>query len=183
MATLQRYSRSRRWCWLITLISQFDAPTGPKGKKGKPKFAMKQQEAATTKRLKKRIAEAAATSDELGRGLPKGAWRACPGLWNWPLLCELALANARWNWKTPPERRCGSIFEACDDARPGSAEPELLESRTMIQITPQMRILVAIEPADFRQGSMAWPGSAKTCSSTIRSTVGYSYFATGRQRR
>jgi len=31
-------------------------------------------------------------------------------------------------------------------------EPELLAGRVMIQITPQMRVVVAVEPADFRRG-------------------------------
>jgi hypothetical protein len=35
-------------------------------------------------------------------------------------------------------------------ARSGGAEPELLEPHVMIQLTPQMRILVAVEPVDFR---------------------------------
>ena len=35
----------------------------------------------------------------------------------------------------------------------------------MIQITPQMRILVALEPADFRQGI---DGLARLCKATLR---------------
>ena len=27
----------------------------------------------------------------------------------------------------------------------------------MMQITPQMRIILAVEPVDFRKGMMAWP--------------------------
>jgi hypothetical protein len=38
------------------------------------------------------------------------------------------------------------------NARPSGVEPEFLESRAMIQITPQMRIMVAVEPEDFRKG-------------------------------
>ena len=44
-------------------------------------------------------------------------------------------------------------------------EPELLESRIMIQITPQMRIMVAIEPADFRRGI---DGLARVCKDVLR---------------
>ena len=33
----------------------------------------------------------------------------------------------------------------------------------MIQITPQMRVLVAVEPADFRAASTAWPRAAGRC--------------------
>ena len=53
----------------------------------------------------------------------------------------------------------------------------------MIQITPQMRILVAVEPTDFRRGIDGLAASARRRSATIRSTVGCSCFATGRPRR
>ena len=35
----------------------------------------------------------------------------------------------------------------------------------MIQVTPQMRILVAVEPADFRKGI---DGLARVCRETLR---------------
>jgi hypothetical protein len=37
----------------------------------------------------------------------------------------------------------------------------------MIQITPQMRVLVAIEPVDGRRGSIRWPGSVRKSSPKI----------------
>ena len=51
------------------------------------------------------------------------------------------------------------------DARPGGAEPELLESAAMIQLTPQMRIVAAIEPADFRRGI---DGLARLCKDVLK---------------
>jgi len=53
----------------------------------------------------------------------------------------------------------------------------------MIQITPQMRILVAIEPADFRRGI---DGLAQVCRQRLeqdRSTAACSCSATGVARR
>ena len=44
------------------------------------------------------------------------------------------------------------------DARPGGDRSELLEPPAMIQITPQMRILVAVEPTDFRGDRWLGPG-------------------------
>src|SRR6266403_1032888 len=41
--------------------------------------------------------------------------------------------------------------------RPVSPEQQLLEGRVMIQIAPQMRILVPWKPSIFGTGSMAWP--------------------------
>jgi hypothetical protein len=39
----------------------------------------------------------------------------------------------------------------------------------MLQITPQIKILVAIQPADSAAASMAWRGCAEKRSSTIPS--------------
>ncbi len=50
-------------------------------------------------------------------------------------------------------------------ARPDGTLPELLESCAMIQITPQMRILVAVEPTDFRRGI---DGLARVCKEVLR---------------
>ena len=53
----------------------------------------------------------------------------------------------------------------------------------MIQITPQMRILVAVEPADFRKGI---DGLARLCQEDVeaatRSAAGCSCSATGEPR-
>ena len=50
------------------------------------------------------------------------------------------------------------------DARRGRAEPQFLGGPAMIQITPQMRILVAQEPADFRRGI---DGLAQLCQQRL----------------
>ena len=55
--------------------------------------------------------------------------------------------------------------ERSPDARSGGAEPELLESLAMIQVTPQMRVVVAIEPADFRRGI---DGLARLCKEVLK---------------
>ncbi len=47
----------------------------------------------------------------------------------------------------------------------------------MLQITPQMKILVAVEPADFRRGIDGLRGCARRNSSTIRSPARCSSFA------
>ena len=49
-------------------------------------------------------------------------------------------------------------------ARPDGAEPKFLERPVMIQITPQMRFVVAVEPADFRRGI---DGLARLCQETL----------------
>jgi hypothetical protein len=52
----------------------------------------------------------------------------------------------------------------------------------MIQITPQMRVVVAVAPADFRKGI---DGLARLCKEVLnrdRSVVGCSCSATGRPR-
>ena len=61
-------------------------------------------------------------------------------------------------------------------------EPELLESGTVTQFNPRCVLVAAIEPAIFAAVSTAWPTCARTCSGTIRSTVGCSCFATGLRR-
>jgi hypothetical protein len=50
------------------------------------------------------------------------------------------------------------------DARLGGHQSELLESQVMIQITPQMRVLAAVEPVDFRRGI---DGLARLCKEAI----------------
>ena len=53
----------------------------------------------------------------------------------------------------------------------------------MIQITPQMRVMVAVEPADFRKGI---DGLARLCQESLGKTrlaVGFSCSATAKQRR
>src|SRR5271163_4760877 len=50
-------------------------------------------------------------------------------------------------------------------SRSGGLGTRLLECRVMIQITPQMRILVAVEPADFRKGI---DGLAQVCKDVLR---------------
>src|SRR5271169_3725106 len=50
-------------------------------------------------------------------------------------------------------------------ARSGCAESKLLESCTMIQITPQMRVVVGIEPVDFRKGI---DGLAQVCKDALQ---------------
>src|SRR5208337_1319430 len=42
--------------------------------------------------------------------------------------------------------------QGCGHGRVGGAEPGVVGRRGMIQITPQMRILVAVEPVDGRKG-------------------------------
>ena len=58
--------------------------------------------------------------------------------------CQVEFADERGGQMTVhlPTRRAGPV----------GAGPSLLESSPMIQITPQMRILLAVEPADFRKG-------------------------------
>jgi len=53
----------------------------------------------------------------------------------------------------------------------------------MIQVTPQMRILVAVEPADFRKGSTGWPVCVGRPFARIPSADTYSYLATAAARR
>ena len=55
--------------------------------------------------------------------------------------------------------------EGHGDARSGGAQPQFLESRIMIQITPQMRVVVAVEPADFRKGI---DGLARVCKEVLQ---------------
>jgi len=56
-------------------------------------------------------------------------------------------------------------LEGGNPARLDSPLPELLESCVMIQITPQMRIVVAVEPTDFRRGI---DGLARVCKEVLR---------------
>ena len=48
-----------------------------------------------------------------------------------------------------------------DDVRAG---PGLLGARGVLRITPQMKILVAVEPADFRKGI---DGLVRLCKDTL----------------
>ena len=87
-----------------------------------------------------------------------------PRFLNLPLRRGLALANARWSWKMAPAKMRVHLqsAEAPDLAAP---EPELLGTPVMIQITPQMRIMVAIEPCDFRKGI---DGLARVCKEVLK---------------
>ncbi len=53
----------------------------------------------------------------------------------------------------------------CQNERPGGAQSQLLGGAMMIQITPQMRILVAVEPVDFRCGI---DGLAQLCRQRLQ---------------
>jgi transposase len=50
--------------------------------------------------------------------------------------------------------------QGCRSAQSHGSQQQLLENRAMIQISPQMRILVAVNPADFRCGI---DGLARIC--------------------
>ena len=53
----------------------------------------------------------------------------------------------------------------------------------MLQITPQMKILVAVEPADFRRGIDALGGFARRpCNATPSSAPSSSYAIAKRRR-
>jgi hypothetical protein len=54
-------------------------------------------------------------------------------------------------------------------ARLGKPAARLAGNGRMIQITAQMRVLVAIEPVDGRKGLTRWRGSARTSSPEIHS--------------
>jgi len=58
----------------------------------------------------------------------------------------------------------------------------LREPSEMIQITPQMRILVAVAAVDFRKGIDGWPRCAASSSSDPFSGACL-FFATGGRRR
>ena len=51
-----------------------------------------------------------------------------------------------------PRGRMRIELKGVRDGRAGGAEPGVVELRGMIQITPQMRILVAVEAVDGRKG-------------------------------
>ena len=53
----------------------------------------------------------------------------------------------------------------------------------MLQITPQMKILVAVEPADFRKGIDGLARLCQECSGTIRSAAWRSCFAIAKRPR
>src|SRR5579859_920942 len=50
-------------------------------------------------------------------------------------------------------------------SRFGGVEPQLLGVGLMLQITPQMRILVAVQPVDFRNGI---DGLVRLCKEVLR---------------
>ena len=63
----------------------------------------------------------------------------------------------------------------CQNERPGGAPSQLLGVAMMIRITPQMRILVAVEPSSrsvSAVGSTAWSSSADSGCRMIRSAAG-----------
>src|SRR3974377_1289992 len=51
------------------------------------------------------------------------------------------------------------------NARLGDQQSEFLEPAAMIQVTPQMRVVAAIEPADFRRGI---DGLAHLCKEVLK---------------
>ena len=75
--------------------------------------------------------------------------------------------RASSNWTIRAERRCGSASPAARAAGGGGgAEPGFPRRiEVMIQVTPQMRILVAVEPADFRKGI---DGLARVCKEELQ---------------
>jgi transposase len=65
-----------------------------------------------------------------------------------------------WRWRKDADR-----VEGHCSAGSGSAQPRLVESATMIQVTPQMRIVAAVEPIDFRCGI---DGLARLCKEALK---------------
>ncbi len=86
-------------------------------------------------------------------------------------ICGTASASAGWHVRLHPGDggREGSHHAAADEdhgaARSGRALPQLPHLDLMIQITPQMRILVAVEPSDFRRGI---DGLARVCKEVLQ---------------
>ena len=52
------------------------------------------------------------------------------------------------------------------DSRRHRVEPRFLETRVLIQVTAQMRILLAVDPVDFRKGI---DGLARVCRQELES--------------
>ena len=113
------------------------------------------------------------TASELGAGLLRaeetsGRAGVTSAAFGWAAgFCGTAGIDASIGWRMYPgvrERRgfqAAGPFEGRCDSRSGGLGPQLLECRVMIQIAPQMKILVAVEPADFRKGI---DGLAQVCS-------------------
>ena len=108
-----------------------------------------------------------------------------PHSWNCRLPCRLPPAIARWNWRTPPGQKMRVHLKAASPPDLMRTLPELLESCCHDpNPTPQMRILVAVEPTDFRRGI---DGLARVCKEVLRhdpfNVAGCSCSATDRPRQ
>ena len=77
-----------------------------------------------------------------------------------PPLAPASLGECTVEWEDAAGSTMRVHLKGFPCAGPGGAGPELLELRAMLQITPQMKILVAVEPADFRRGI---DGLAQVC--------------------
>ena len=95
-----------------------------------------------------------------------------------PSTCSPAKFVELFPGPSPAVRKCVVEFEDGHGARVrvhledpdatllGALGERLCARRAMIQLTPQMRILVAVEPVDFRRGI---DGLARLCRETLGS--------------
>ena len=74
-----------------------------------------------------------------------------PQFVEWPWVEGTALPECVLEAEGPAGPSCASISRRRPRAGRG-ARPHALEGRGMIQTSPSMRILVAVEPVDFRRG-------------------------------
>ena len=67
-------------------------------------------------------------------------------------------------WEDVAGARMRRATDRAEPSRFARVKSQLLECRLMLQITPQMKILVAVEPADFRKGI---DGLAALCKTSL----------------